>query len=217
MKYKAVIFDMDGTLLYTLGDIANTINLVLTELNMPVHPEKSYMKFVGHGLKEAFKRACSENCSEEILEKGYLRVMEEYSKNPVIGTKPYDGITQLLDSLVVKGIKIAILSNKEDELVKYIASKLLNSWPFLTIQGILPDVPKKPDPTVVYKILQNMNVNPAEAVFIGDSGVDMKTALNSGLLGVGVTWGYRDIVELTEAGAGILIDKPEELLRIIRN
>jgi len=215
MKYKAVIFDLDGTLLYTLGDIAHAVNKVLTELNMPTHPEESYMKFVGHGLKEAFKRACIIECSEGILEKGYLRVMEEYSKNPVIGTKPYEGITQLLDSLVTKNIKIAILSNKEDELVKDIASKLLKSWPFLTIQGILPDVPKKPDPTAVNQILQNMNVDPAEAIFIGDSGVDMKTAINTGLLGVGVTWGYRDIVELTEAGAEILIDKPEDLLRIL--
>lgn len=215
MKYKAVIFDLDGTLLYTLGDIALAVNKVLSELDMPTHPEKSYMEFVGHGLKETLKRACIDDCPEDILEKGYVRVMEEYSNNPVISTKPYEGIPQLLDSLVAKGIKIAILSNKEDPLVKYIAGKLLSSWPFTTIQGILPDVPKKPDPFVVYQILKAMNIEQSEAIFIGDSGVDMKTSVNSGLLGVGVTWGYRDIVELTEAGAGILIDKPDELLRIL--
>lgn len=215
MKYKAVIFDMDGTLLYTLGDIALVINTVLTELGMPNHPEASYMKFVGHGLREALKRACSKECTEEIFEKGYLRVIEEYNINPVIGTKPYEGISFVLDSLVDMGVKVAILSNKEDKLVKYIAGSLLSSWPFTTIQGILPDVPKKPDPYVVFQILKDMNVEPSEAIFIGDSGVDMKTSVNSGLLGVGVTWGYRDIIELTEAGAGIIIDKPEELLRII--
>jgi len=217
MKYKAVIFDLDGTLLYTLGDIALVVNTVLTELDMPNHPEKSYMKFVGYGLKETLKRACPEECSEEILEKGYLRVMEQYRNNPVISTKPYEGITQLLDSLVAKGIKIAILSNKEDKLVKYIAGRLLSSWPFITIQGILPDVPKKPDPFVVHQILKDMDIDHSEAIFIGDSGVDMKTAVNSGLMGVGVTWGYRDIVELTEAGAEILIDKPEELLKILES
>ncbi len=215
MKYKAVIFDLDGTLLYTLGDIALAVNKVLTELDMPTHPEKSYMKFVGHGLRETLKRACTEDCPEEILEKGYLRVMEEYSNNPVIGTKPYEGITQLLDSLVKMGVKIAILSNKEDKLVKIITGNLLSSWPFTTVQGILPDVPKKPDPFVVYQILKNMDLEPSDAIFIGDSGVDMKTSVNSGLLGVGVTWGYRDIIELTESGAGILIDKPEELVRIL--
>jgi len=215
MKYKAVIFDMDGTLLYTLGDIALAVNKVLSELDMPSHPEKSYMKFVGHGLKETLIRACPVDCSKAILEKGYLRVIEEYSNNPVISTKPYEGITQLLDSLVAKGIKIAILSNKEDKLVKYISGKLLFSWPFTSIQGILPDVPIKPDPFVVHKILKDMKIDHSEAIFIGDSGVDMKTSVNSGLMGVGVTWGYRDIVELTEAGAEILIDKPEELLKII--
>lgn len=217
MKYKAVIFDLDGTLLYTLGDIAHSVNTVLTEFDMPVHPEESYMKFVGHGLKETLKRACIADCPEDILDKGYLRVMEEYNKNPIIGTKPYEGIPSLLDSLVKLGVKIAILSNKEDKLVNFIAGSLLSSWPFTTIQGILPEVPKKPDPYVVYQILKDMNLEPSDAIFIGDSGVDMKTAVNSGLMGVGVTWGYRDIVELTEAGAGILIDKPEEILRIIES
>jgi phosphoglycolate phosphatase len=215
MKYKAVIFDLDGTLLYTLGDIALVVNKVLTELNMPAHPEESYKKFVGHGLKETLKRACVGDCSEETLETGYLRVMEEYNKNPVISTKPYEGIPALLDSLVDMGIKVAILSNKEDTLVKYIVGNLLSSWHFTTIQGILPDVPKKPDPYVVNQILLDMDVEPADAIFIGDSGVDMKTSVNSGLMGIGVTWGYRDIIELTESGAGILIDKPEEIIRII--
>jgi len=215
MKYKAVIFDLDGTLLYTLGDIALAVNKVLTNMNMPTHSEESYKKFVGHGLKETLKRACAEDCSEEILETGYLKVMEEYNKNPVISTKPYEGIPALLDTLVNMGIKIAILSNKEDILVKYIVGNLLSSWPFTTIQGVLSGVPKKPDPTVVFEILQNMNLVQADVIFVGDSGVDMKTAVNSGLLGIGVTWGYRDIVELTEAGAEILIDKPEKLLRII--
>ena len=215
MKYKAVIFDLDGTLLYTLGDIAYVMNSVLTEFNMPVHQEDSYMKFVGYGLKETFRRASVADCSEETLDKGYLRAMEEFNKNPIIGTKPYKGITSLLDSLVKMDVKIAILSNKEDKLVKYIAGELLSFWPFITTQGILPEVPKKPDPFAVYQILNEMDVKPSEAIFIGDSGVDMKTAVNSGLLGVGVTWGYRDIVELREAGAEKLIDKPEDLLRII--
>jgi len=215
MIYKAVIFDLDGTLLYSLGDIALAVNKVLTELNMPTHSEESYKEFVGHGLKETLKRACVEDCSEEILETGYLKVMEEYNKNPVISTKPYEGIPVLLDALVNMGIKIAILSNKEDILVKYIVGNLLFSWPFTTVQGILPDVPKKPDPFVVYKILKDMDIDHSEAIFVGDSGVDMKTAVNAGIMGAGVTWGYRDIVELTEAGAGIVIDKPEELLRII--
>lgn len=215
MKYKAVIFDLDGTLLYTLGDIADVVNSVLTELNMPVHSEESYMKFVGYGLKETLKRACPRDCSKEVLEKGYLRVIEKYSTNPVVDTKPYEGIPSLLNSLADIGVKIAVLSNKEDKLVKYIVSILLDSWKFTAVQGVLPDVPKKPDPTAVFKILKDMDMNPSEVIFMGDSGIDMKTAVNSGLLGVGVTWGYRDIVELTEAGAGILIDKPEDLLKIV--
>ena len=215
MKYKAVIFDLDGTLLYTLGDIAHVMNKVLTDINMPIHSEVSYKKFVGHGLKETFRRACVADCSEETLDKGYLRAMEEFNKNPIIGTKPYEGIPLLLDALVNMGIKIAILSNKEDILVKYIVGNLLSSWPFTTIQGVLSGVPQKPDPNVVFEIIQNMNLDQSDVIFVGDSGVDMKTAVNAGIMGVGVTWGYRDIVELTESGAEILIDKPEDLLRII--
>ncbi len=215
MKHKAVIFDLDGTLLYTLGDIALAVNTALNEFNMPSHPEESYKKFVGHGLKEALKRACTSECPDDILDKAYLRVMEEYTNNAVVTTRPYNNIPELLNELISKGLKLAILSNKEDSLVKHIAGKLLSDWSFTTVQGILPDVPKKPDPFVVHQILKDMNVRQEEALFVGDSGVDMKTAVNSGLMGVGVTWGYRDIIELTEAGAGILIDKPEELLRIL--
>ena len=216
MKYKAVIFDMDGTLLYTLGDIALAVNTALNEISMPSHPEESYKKFVGHGLKETMKRACNGDCPDDILDKTYFRVMEEYNRNLVVSTRPYSDIPDLLNELAKSRIKLAILSNKEDRLVKRIAEKLLSDWSFTTIQGILPDVPKKPDPFAVHQILKDMNISSEEAIFVGDSGVDMKTADNSGLLGVGVTWGYRDAVELTEAGAGILIDKPEELLRIIK-
>ena len=216
MKYKAVIFDLDGTLLYTLGDIALAVNTALNEFGMPSHPEEAYKKFVGHGLKETLKRACNGDCPDDILDKTYLRVMEEYNRNLVVSTRPYSDIPDLLNELAKSRIKLAILSNKEDRLVKRIAEKLLSDWSFTTIQGILPDVPKKPDPFAVHQILKDMNISSEEAIFVGDSGVDMKTADNSGLLGVGVTWGYRDVVELTEAGAGILIDKPEELLRIIK-
>lgn len=215
MKYKAIIFDLDGTLLYTLGDIALAVNTALNEISMPSHPEESYKKFVGHGLKEALRRACTGECTDDILDKTYLRVMEEYTRNPVVTTKPYKEIPELLNRLTKIGIKLAILSNKEDSLVKHIAGELLSDWSFTTVQGILPDVPKKPDPAAVHQILNDMSIEPAETIFVGDSGVDMKTAVNSGLLGVGVTWGYRDVVELTESGAGILIDKPEELLRIL--
>ena len=216
MTYKAVIFDLDGTLLYTLGDIALAVNTALNEISMPSHPEESYKKFVGHGLKETMKRACNGDCPDDILDKTYFRVMEEYNRNLVVSTRPYSDIPDLLNELAKSRIKLAILSNKEDRLVKRIAEKLLSDWSFTTIQGILPDVPKKPDPFAVHQILKDMNISSEEAIFVGDSGVDMKTADNSGLLGVGVTWGYRDAVELTEAGAGILIDKPEELLRIIK-
>lgn len=215
MKYKAVIFDLDGTLLYTLGDIALAVNTALNEFDMQSHPEESYKKFVGHGLKEALRRACNGEWPDDILDRAYLRVIEEYNNNPVGTTRPYDNIPELLNELISRGLKLAILSNKEDHLVQHIVRKLLPDWPFTTVQGILPEVPKKPDPFVVHQILKDMNVSHEEALFVGDSGVDMKTAVNSGLMGVGVTWGYRDIFEMTEAGAGILIDKPEELLKIL--
>lgn len=215
MKHKAVIFDLDGTLLYTLGDIARAVNTALNEFDMPSHPEESYKKFVGHGLKETLRRACTGECPDYILDKAYLRVMEEYNLNSVVSTKPYDDIPDLLNELTKCRLKLAILSNKEDSLVKHIVGELMSDWSFTTVQGTLPDVPKKPDSFVVYQILNNMDVRQEEALFVGDSGIDMKTAVNSGLLAVGVTWGYRDRRELLDAGAKVLIDKPGELLRII--
>ena len=216
MKKKAVIFDLDGTLLYTLGDIADSVNRVLRDLCFPEYEENEYKKMVGHGLKEVLRQAILPNeISNDKFEYTFNRLVEDYSRNCVYNTKFYNEIPELLNELISLEIKISVLSNKENELVEKIAGKLLTPWNFFSIQGTKAHIKKKPDPEAVFGILESMNVDPSEAIFVGDSGVDMKTAVNSGLMGVGVTWGYRDIIELTEAGAGILIDKPEKLVRIL--
>ncbi len=215
MRCKLVIFDLDGTLLCTLGDIAFSINKVLVEFGLPVHPEESFKKFVGYGLLETLKRASPVNCSPDILSKAFERVMEEYRAAPVISTKPYPGIPELLDSLSDLSISIAVLSNKEDGLVKEITGKLLSGWSFVSVRGTVSGIPPKPDPSGVTVLSKDLNYNRDEIIFVGDSGVDMRTAANAGVMGVGVSWGYRNVSELTESGASVIIDKPAELLKIV--
>lgn len=216
MKKKAVIFDLDGTLLYTLGDIADSVNMILKDFNFNTYSENEYKKMVGYGLKEVLKCAILPNeISNDQFEYAYNRLLKIYSQNCVHRTKFYNKIPELLNKLISMDTKISILSNKEDELVQKISGKLLAPWSFFSIQGTKIQIKKKPDPEAVYSMLKGMNVRPEEALFVGDSDVDMKTAVNSGLLGVGVTWGYRDRKELKAAGAKVLIDNPEDLLRIL--
>ncbi len=212
MKYKAVIFDLDGTLVNSLDDLADSVNTVLKEYGYPAHPLEKYRIMVGNGIKKLIERALPPDASEKTLEEALEKFKKIYAVHQLDKTAPYKGITDLLQQLKQKNIPLAVCTNKHDEAAKKIITTLFDNSTFKEIIGDLPGLPRKPDPKKVLVIAQNLSVKPAEIVYIGDSSVDMQTAVNAGMLPVGVLWGFRSKEELLENGAELLLTKPADLL-----
>jgi haloacid dehalogenase superfamily, subfamily IA, variant 1 with third motif having Dx(3-4)D or Dx(3-4)E len=216
MKFKAVIFDLDGTLLDTLDDLGDSTNAVLMRRGFPVHEMKEYKHFIGNGIYNLVVRALPEDVKDrEFIDNCVQEMREEYSKRIIARTHPYDGITDLFDRLKELNIKMGILSNKPNEATNYVVSKLLPSYEFAEVYGERQGVPRKPDPTGAIDMARSMGVLPSEVLYLGDSGVDMETANKAGMWAVGALWGFRDRDELVENGARAVISKPVELLKYL--
>jgi len=216
MKFRAVIFDLDGTLLDTIKDIADSMNTVLRNLGFPTYKTKDYCHFVGEGLEILCKRVLpdSYNTSETI--KKCVEMMKiEYQKNWFNNTKPYPGIPELLKELEKRKIKMAVLSNKPDIFTKLFVQKLLPQVNFSIVLGESPDLPKKPAPDGALYIARELDILPEQIIYLGDSAIDIKTALAAGMYPVGALWGFRTADELIASGAKKLINSPGELLEII--
>lgn len=214
--YKAVIFDLDGTLINSLQDIADSMNRVLTAKGFPTHDYESYRYFVGRGLRNLVGQTLSEEQrSDENISGLYADLLKDYGKNCLQKTALYNGIPELLDVLKEKSLKLAILSNKADNFTKKIAGELMSQWPFAEILGSKDGLPRKPDPTGALMVSKTLGVSPEEVLYVGDTSVDMKTAIAAGMFPVGVAWGFRTRKELLENGARAIIDKPEELLGLL--
>ncbi|GBU08703.1 phosphoglycolate phosphatase [Bacteroidales bacterium] len=212
-KIKAIIFDLDGTLVDSLNDIANAMNHTLQQLGKPTHPIESYKDFVGKGLMNLVENCLPEQASNQAaIEKCFDLLIQEYSKNCLVETKLYPGIEELLNCLSKENIPLAILSNKADNLTKIIANDLLKKWNFKMVVGASDKFPRKPCPEAALHIAQNLGISPKEIMFVGDTSVDMQTAGNAGMMAMGVTWGFRDAKELMENGASAIIDKPMQLI-----
>ena len=218
MVYKALIFDLDGTLLDTLEDIAAAANRVLETMNMPTHPVKDYRLFVGNGMESLLTKILPEQQrTPPTITKAVSRFQEDYSKNWYVKTSMYDGIAEMLNTVEAEGYPSSILSNKPEEFTRPCVEQLLPNWRFSHIFGQRQDVPKKPDPQAALEIARKLNLEPSDILFVGDSSVDMKTATNAGMDAVGVLWGFRSAEELRESGARYLIGHPRELLAILKN
>jgi phosphoglycolate phosphatase len=216
MMYQAVLFDLDGTLLNTLRDIADSANSVLAYLGFPQHEVEAYKYFIGDGIRALAVRALPEgHRNEMIVDKIVAHIEEEYSSRWVNNTHPYQGIPELLNMLTNFGIKMAILSNKPQNSAELMVSRLLPQWHFEFVVGASPSIPRKPDPTAAVQIARQMNISPIEFLYLGDSAVDMKTAIAANMYPVGVLWGFRMADELLSAGAKVLIQQPSQLLRLI--
>ena len=214
--FKAVIFDLDGTLINSLQDIADSMNRVLAAKGFPTHDYESYRYFIGRGLKNLVGRTLSEEQrTEETINGLYTDLQNDYEKNCLQKTVLYNGIPALLDALAERHLTLAILSNKADEFTKKIAKELMSPWPFAKIIGSKEGIPRKPDPTGALMLSQSLDLLPSEILYVGDTSVDMKTAIAAGMFPVGVTWGFRTREELLESGAKAIIDKPEELLDLL--
>lgn len=216
MDYKAVIFDLDGTLLDTLEDIADSANAMLSRFGFPSHNLHTYQYFVGEGIEKLVLRALPQKKFEkDFIARCITLMREEYSKRWAAKTLLYPDVPDLLDFLTQQGFALAVLSNKPDDLTKKMAAFFLVKWRFSIIQGENPSVPKKPDPSAALAIAKKINFPPQAFLFFGDSEIDMKTALAAGMYPVGVLWGFRTAEELLASGAKMLINNAGDLKNVI--
>lgn len=214
MKYKGIIFDLDGTLVNSLEDISDAMNSVLTGLNYPTHTYDDYQYFIGSGLRNLVSKALpATNNSENQIETCFQNMITEYRETCILKTKPYEGITELLDNLVSRNIKLAVFSNKADELTKKITEEIFPGY-FDASVGLSVESLKKPNPFEAITISENWSLKTEEIIFVGDSDIDMQTAVNANMLAVGVSWGYRTEEELKASGAKLVINNPLELIQI---
>lgn len=210
-KYSGIIFDLDGTLINSLEDIADSVNQTLQEYGYPTHPYNQYRFLVGNGFRSLMTQSLPEDQRDEAtVARCHARGMEIYAERCIHKSHLYDGIAEWLDDLSLRGIKRAILSNKPHALTEKTTGALLNRWDFEVILGLSDRFPSKPNPTSALYIAQTMGLDPSEIVYVGDSNVDMKTAQAAGFYAVGVSWGFRPRTELEESGADRIIDHPSE-------
>lgn len=215
MKYKAVIFDLDGTLLNTVDDLAISTNTVLVRHGLIAHPIEDYKYFVGRGIRQLVENVLPhDKHSYEYIQEIYNEVIDEYGRNLDVYTKPYAGIPELLDNLSQKAVRLAILSNKAHEFMADVVKSHFNNWLFEIVFGARKNIPTKPDPYLAFEILHIMKLSKEEVVYVGDSDVDMQTATAAGLFAVGAAWGFRTRKELSDNGAQLIIDRPQDLLQL---
>ncbi len=215
MKFKGVIFDLDGTLVNSLEDIADAMNTVLQNLDYPTHGYDDYQYFIGSGLRNLVSKSLpSTHNDENQIEHCYDLMVQIYRDNCTNQTKPYNGIVELLDELKSLNIKLSVFSNKADALTKEITDFLFPSY-FNPIVGLSLESLKKPNPFEALEISKNWGLQPEEMIFVGDSGIDMQTATNANMQAVGVIWGYRPKEELVENGAKHILSHPLDLIPIL--
>lgn len=214
MNCDTVIFDLDGTLLDTLDDLADSVNAIMLCRGYPIRSRDEVRSFVGEGYRLLIKRALPEGTDEDEVNMCTDLFRTEYFGNLVSKTKPYDGINELLAELKRKGIKIGVVSNKMDEAVKEACRHYFGNRIDSAV-GDNPERNRKPSPDNIFEVLDQLNSNKEKTLFVGDSNIDVQTAKNAGLVCVGVSWGFRTKESLIKEGADHIIDKPHELLEYI--
>jgi len=212
---KTVIFDLDGTLLDSIEDIASSMNKVLESLQLPTHKIEDYKHFVGGGVDILVENALS-NQSKEIKDEVIKRFKIEYDGKLHSKTLPYDGIYELLDELKKLDINLAVLSNKPHEFTVSYVNHFFKNYNFKEIHGQKKDVPKKPDPKAALDIVKCLDSSCENTYFIGDTKIDMQTAKSANMTAIGVLWGFRDEKELRENGADFIVKEPLEIINIIK-
>ena len=210
---RAVLFDLDGTLLDTLDDLADSMNAALERCGFAQHPVDAYRYFVGDGIDVLVQRVLPANAyNEEVHAKLKAAMNDEYSRRWNVKSQPYEGVPALLDALQERGIAMTVLSNKPEPFTLKAVSNLLADWRFAIVRGARPGVPTKPDPTAALHIADEMAVPPSEFLYLGDTNTDMQTARAAGMHALGVTWGFRPGEELLQSGAHDLLETPLQLL-----
>ena len=215
---KIIIFDLDGTLLNTLSDLAHSANFALGKCGFPTHPIEDYKWYIGNGITKLLERILPENqITEPIVKQIKDFFLTYYDEHNTDYTEPYHGIPELLKRLSSQGWMLAVASNKYQKATEKLVKLFFPDISFTAVLGQREGIPAKPNPAIVYDILTIAGLTPREALYIGDSGVDMETAANSGLVSIGVTWGFRPREELEATGACYIADTPDFILEIINN
>jgi phosphoglycolate phosphatase len=215
---KAVVFDLDGTLLDTLDDLADCYNRVLTALGFPTHPVGAYKLFIGDGARKCIERALPAGARDDSTIDHCLTLQkQDYAENWAVKTSPYDGIKELLGELKNLQLPMAVLSNKDQVFAELCVDHHFGNQTFDVVMGHQMGVPNKPDPSGCMNIANQMSVPANQFILLGDSGMDMQAARRSGMLGLGALWGFRSRRELVDAGAFALVETPVELLNFINN
>ena len=212
---KAIIFDLDGTLIDSLEDIAVCMNQVFEELELPVHKIEDYKNFVGGGVDILVENALDSSAPKELKAKVRDRFKEIYDSNLHAKTQAYDGIYELLEELEKQNFKMGILSNKPHEFTVEYANSLFENNRFLEVHGQKAHIEKKPDPSAAIDIAKSFEMDCKEIYFVGDTKIDMQTAKNAGMIAIGVLWGFRDEEELVSNGADFIVAKPSDILDIV--
>ena len=216
MTQAAILFDLDGTLLNTLEDLADATNRALARVDCPGRPLENFRFYVGNGALNLVRCALPEDRRDEATVATCLSAFqEEYAAGWDVKTHPYDGVPELLDALVERGVRMAVFSNKPEKFTRLCVSKLLPRWPFEPVLGASDAVPHKPDPTGARLAAEHLGIPPADFLYVGDTNTDMQTANAAGMFAVGVTWGFRPANELVENGAKVLITEPALLLKLL--
>ena len=216
---KLVIFDLDGTLLNTIGDLADAVDYVMRSRNLPEHTNAEYRQMVGGGIKRLVERALPEELAknEEYVEECVTQFRRYYVDNIDRHTIPYEGIPELLIKLQKEGIILAVASNKFQHGTDRLVAKFFGDIDFVAVEGNREGAPLKPDPEIIHTILRKAGVEGKDAVMVGDSGIDIRTAAAAGIDSIGVSWGFRFAEELYDAGAKVVATTCEELERAISN
>ena len=212
MNYKAVVFDLDGTLLDTLDDLADSMNAVLQKHGHPTHPTDAYKIFVGDGVESLVRRTIAiEKTDEQTIKEFVTEMREEYKGRWDAKTKPYEGVCDMLSVLADRGVKMSVLSNKPEDFTKLCVERFLGGYPFEMVVGVSQTVAPKPDPAGANRISRELDISPEQFLYLGDTNTDMQTANAAGMYPVGVLWGFRSEKELIENGAKMIIDHPSKL------
>lgn len=212
---EGVIFDLDGTLVDTLEDLADSINAAIEEYGYPTHPVDAYRYFVGNGIRIAISRATNLDESHEDLDKIVKSFMDNYSTMHTNKSVPFEGIRELLVQLVQKNIPVSVCSNKLDEYTKQMIRELFPTIPFVDVMGETDGIKRKPSPDMALMVLGKMGLEADKVLFVGDTKTDMLTASAVGCISVGVSWGFRPVEELMEYGAKHIIYHPQQLLKLL--
>lgn len=213
MKYQAIIFDLDGTLLNTIGDLADSVNEALRTFGFPILSEAEVQQRVGNGIQKLVARSLPENTPDTMRDACFAAFGAAYEERMMVRTRPYKGIVHLLHELQKRQVRVGVLSNKYDAAAKTLVSYYFGDLCQHTI-GEIQGVPRKPDPTLAFQLMEELQADPSNTLYVGDSDTDMLTAKNAGLVAVGVSWGFRDESVLVQGGADIVVHEPQTILQV---